>query len=77
MDFFEKNDVNGANTREVYRYLKQQAPNDDGTTDIRWNFAKFLIDHEGKSIKRSTASPDDLRPEIEALLAKKEAAASS
>lgn len=36
--FFEKADVNGANAREVYSYLKPIAPNDDGTTDIRWNF---------------------------------------
>lgn len=36
--FFEKADVNGANTREVYSFIKPLAPNSDDTTDIRWNF---------------------------------------
>lgn len=36
--FFDKADVNGANTREVYSFMKPKAPNDDGSTDVRWNF---------------------------------------
>jgi glutathione peroxidase len=36
--FFEKADVNGAHTREPYLVLKKACPNEDGTTDIRWNF---------------------------------------
>lgn len=36
--FFDKADVNGANAREVYNYIKPLAPNEDDTTDIRWNF---------------------------------------
>jgi hypothetical protein len=40
--FFEKADVNGANAREVYSFLKPVAPNEDGTTDVRWNFGKFV-----------------------------------
>jgi glutathione peroxidase len=43
LTFFEKNDVNGANAREPYSFIKQACPNDDGTTDIRWNFGKFKI----------------------------------
>jgi glutathione peroxidase-family protein len=39
--FFEKADVNGANTREPYVVLKKICPSDDGTTDIRWNFGMF------------------------------------
>lgn len=37
---------------------------------MRWNFAKFLIDHEGKAYKRysPTIKPDDLRADIEYLL---------
>jgi glutathione peroxidase len=41
--FFEKSDVNGANARESFSFLKQACPNDDGSTDIRWNFGKFKI----------------------------------
>jgi glutathione peroxidase len=36
--FLEKADVNGAQTREVYSFVKPLAPNSDGTLDIRWNF---------------------------------------
>jgi glutathione peroxidase-family protein len=43
LTFFEKSDVNGANAREPFSFLKQACPNDDGTTDIRWNFGKFKI----------------------------------
>lgn len=33
--WFEKGHVNGKNTREVYSYLKEKLPSDDGTKDIR------------------------------------------
>jgi Glutathione peroxidase len=39
--FFEKSDVNGANAREVYGFIKPLALNPDGTTDIRWNFSEY------------------------------------
>jgi glutathione peroxidase-family protein len=39
--FFEKRDVNGAKTREVFSFLKKELPADDGTTDVRWNFSKY------------------------------------
>lgn len=42
LDFFEKADVNGANTREVFSFLKEKLPSEDGTTGIRWNFSKYL-----------------------------------
>lgn len=42
--------------------------------DIRWNYAKFLIDSEGKPFKRynSLVTPLDLRDDIEFLLGMKE-----
>lgn len=74
MTFFEKADVNGAKAREVYSFLKPKLLNDDDTTDVRWNFAKFLVDHEGTPFRRyaTGVAPDDMRPDIEALLKKKE-----
>lgn len=39
--FFEKADVNGASTREVYSFLKGKLPNEDGTADVRWNFGEY------------------------------------
>lgn len=71
--WFEKGDVNGANTREVFSYLKQQLPNSDKTSDIRWNFATFLVDHEGKPFKRFTPTAevyDKVKPKLEDLMKK-------
>lgn len=71
--WFEKGQVNGKNTREVYSFLKQKLPSEDGTKDIRWNFAKFLIDHEGNPVKRYSpkTNPDEMVPDVEKLLAKR------
>ena len=72
--WFEKGHVNGTKTRELYSFLKGKLPSDDGTADIRWNFAKFLIDHEGTPIKRygPKTNPEDLGSDIEQLLKKME-----
>lgn len=74
--WFEKGHVNGKQTREVYSFLKRRLPSEDGTADIRWNFAKFLVDHEGEPFKRygPQTNPDDMIHDIEELLRKKEAA---
>lgn len=73
--WFEKGHVNGKETREVYSFLKRRLPWDDGTTDVRWNFVKFLVDHEGTPVRRfgSKTEPREMAGAIEALLAKKEA----
>jgi glutathione peroxidase len=73
MVMFSKEDVNGANARPVFTYLKNEIPFEDGTTNILWNFGKFLIDHEGKPVKRfgSKSKPNDMKEDIEALLAKR------
>jgi len=68
--FFEKADVNGADAREVFGFLKQKLPNTDGSTDIRWNFAKFLIDSNGTPYKRygPKTGPLEMTDDIETLL---------
>lgn len=72
--WFEKGDVNGKNTREVYSFLKKKLPDKDGNADIAWNFAKFLVDHEGNPYKRygSRKPPLAMKEDIEILLKKKE-----
>ncbi len=39
-------------------------------SDIQWNFTKFLISKDGKSIKRfaPTAEPEEFEKDIEAML---------
>jgi glutathione peroxidase len=72
--WFEKGDVNGAGTREVYSLLKKKLPSEDGTADIRWNFGKFLIDSEGTPFKRygPKTSPLEIKDDIDALMSKAE-----
>lgn len=66
---FAKVDVNGDDTSPLYRYLK----NEKGgflLDAIKWNFTKFLVDRNGKVVKRfsPTDVPEDLAKDIEKLL---------
>ncbi len=49
---FSKTDVNGVDEHKIYTYLKKRAPGVLGTTKIKWNFTKFLIDHKNNLVKR-------------------------
>ncbi len=63
---FAKIDVNGKNESPLYTYLKSIS----GGRDIGWNFVKFLMDREGKFVKRydSAIKPEAIDPDIETLL---------
>ncbi|QWD99763.1 glutathione peroxidase [Polynucleobacter sp. JS-Mosq-20-D10] len=63
---FEKIDVNGAAEHPLYAFLKEQAPGILGTTGIKWNFTKFLVSKDGKSITR-LASADGANKMSEAI----------
>ena len=67
---FAKIDVNGAEAAPLYQYLKAEAPGILGTKDVKWNFTKFLVNREGKVIKRYAPqdTPEKIAAEIEALL---------
>lgn len=64
-----KTDVNGANTHPVFRFLKKQKSSFLGAR-IHWNFTKFLINQQGKVIKRygPTTSPLNIEKDIRKLL---------
>ncbi|OBZ72157.1 Glutathione peroxidase 2 [Grifola frondosa] len=66
----KKSDVNGDNTNEVYKYLKNEKAGLLGLTRIKWNFEKFLVDKEGKVVHRwaSTTTPENIDPEVAKLL---------
>jgi glutathione peroxidase len=66
---FSKIEVNGENTHPIYKYLKNRLPGVLGK-NIKWNFAKFLIDRNGKPIKRfsPTTIPEKLVKDIEKYL---------
>ncbi|QHW31642.1 glutathione peroxidase [Paenibacillus rhizovicinus] len=65
-----KIDVNGPNADPLYNYLKQEA---SGflSSSIKWNFTKFLVDAEGRVVKRfsPTTKPLKLEGQIQKLLA--------
>ncbi|MCB2074155.1 MAG: glutathione peroxidase [Novosphingobium sp.] len=65
-----KIDVNGSDAAPLYRWLKDEAPGVFGSRNIKWNFTKFLIDREGRVVRRypPTAKPERLERDIEALL---------
>jgi glutathione peroxidase len=67
---FEKIEVNGSNAHPLYQYLTKSVPGIFGTEGIKWNFTKFLVDRNGKVIKRypPTAKPEDLEKDIQGLL---------
>ena len=66
---FRKIEVNGPGTDPLYKWLKRETPG-SADRDIEWNFAKFLIGRDGKPIRRygDKFQPDDIAPDIEALL---------
>jgi glutathione peroxidase len=67
---FAKIAVNGAETHPLYRWLKGERRGLLGTQSIKWNFTKFLIDRDGRVVRRlgSITKPNAIRPRIEKLL---------
>ncbi|MFZ5722471.1 MAG: glutathione peroxidase [Pseudomonadota bacterium] len=67
---FAKVDVNGGEAAPIYRHLKEAAPGLLGTESIKWNFTKFLVSKDGKTVKRyaPTDKPEDLVKDVEKML---------
>jgi glutathione peroxidase len=65
---FGKIDVNGPDRHPLYAFLTGAATAPDGPGDIRWNFAKFLIDRQGKVVARFPPTTVPASEEIVAAL---------
>ncbi len=72
---FEKVEVNGSNAHPLFKFLTQASPGMaipflGGAEDVKWNFTKFLVDRQGKVVKRygSIVTPETIAADIEALL---------
>ncbi len=63
---FAKVDVNGKEADPIYKFLKSEAPGLLGTEAIKWNFTKFLVDKDGKVIKRyaPTETPEKIAKDL-------------
>ncbi|MAA70443.1 MAG: glutathione peroxidase [Bermanella sp.] len=68
---FSKVEVNGDQAHPLYQYLKKEARGVLGTQKIKWNFTKFLVNKEGKVVKRfaPTSKPEAIEKHVQALLA--------
>jgi glutathione peroxidase len=66
-----KIDVNGPEAHPLYRWLSAEAPGLLGSTNIKWNFTKFLVGKDGQVVKRYAPqdTPATLAKDIEAFLA--------
>lgn len=68
---FQKINVNGQDEALLYTYLKRHQKG-FFNQKIKWNFTKFLVDQNGRVIKRysPTIKPNKIAKEIEKLLQK-------
>lgn len=66
---FAKVEVNGDQAHPVFKYLKSELGGILGSK-VKWNFTKFLVDRNGKPVKRYApiTKPESLEKDIKKLL---------
>jgi len=66
---FKKINVNGKEAHPLYKHLKEKGKG-VLSSEIKWNFTKFLIDQNGQVVKRYSpqTSPTKIEKDIELLL---------
>jgi glutathione peroxidase len=71
---FAKIEVNGPNTHPIFKYLKERLGGILGSR-IKWNFTKFLLDDQGRPLKRYApiTKPDQIEKDLIKILSKKSA----
>lgn len=67
---FSKIKVKGNDIHPLYDYLSNEAPGVLGSKAVKWNFTKFLVDKEGKPVKRYSpqTKPNEMEEDIVRLL---------
>ena len=67
---FAKIKVNGDDAHPLYKHLKDEQGGVLGWDAIKWNFTKFLVDKNGKVVKRyaPTDKPESIAKDVAALL---------
>ncbi len=68
---FAKIDVNGENAAELYQQLRSEQPGDGDTSDVKWNFEKFLVNPAGQTVARwdTGTTPEDIAAQLPNLMA--------
>ena len=67
---FAKLEVNGAGRAPLFAWLTQEKTAPDGSGDVAWNFAKFLVGKDGKLIARFNPRVAPDAPELIAAIEK-------
>ena len=67
---FAKIEVNGEGAHPLYKHRKTEAKGILGSESVKWNFTKFLIDKEGRVVRRYAPNdkPESIEADILALL---------
>jgi glutathione peroxidase len=67
---FAKVEVNGSGAHPLYQYLKKARPGLLGSEAIKWNFTKFLVNRDGKVLKRyaPTDTPEKIEDDLMGLI---------
>ncbi|OGT59177.1 MAG: glutathione peroxidase [Gammaproteobacteria bacterium RIFCSPHIGHO2_12_FULL_63_22] len=67
---YEKVEVNGGSAHPLWKWLKKEKPGLLGMESIKWNFTKFLIDKNGRVVKRyaPTDTPEKIEKDLASVL---------
>jgi len=67
---YEKVEVNGGAAHPLWKWLKKEKPGLLGMESIKWNFTKFLVDKNGRVVKRyaPTDTPEKIEKDLAAVL---------
>jgi glutathione peroxidase len=67
---FSKIEVNGGDAHPLFKFLKKEAKGVLGTEAIKWNFTKFLVDKQGRVVRRygPTDTPESIEKDLAAVL---------
>jgi glutathione peroxidase len=67
---YEKVEVNGAGAHPLWKWLKKEKPGLLGMEGIKWNFTKFLVDRDGRVVKRyaPTDTPEKIEQDLGLVL---------
>jgi len=63
---FAKIDVNGDGAAPLYSWLRASQAGDGDSSDIAWNFEKFLVDRSGDVVARwaPQATPEEIGQQL-------------
>lgn len=67
---FAKIEVNGDGACELYQWLRSAQPGEGDSSDITWNFEKFLVNAEGDVVARFSpmVTPEEVAEQLAGLL---------